>query len=99
MMTMLICQASQMTRKSVLTVFMTSMVMEKKLTLKMEKRAQARRNLVCGNKIKLQFQKQKMILCLRLNDATMEMILLEMEILRILMGWILKGETEEKMLG
>lgn len=84
-------------RKSVLTVFMTSMVMEKKLTSKMEKRAQARRNLVCGNKIKLQFQKQKMILCLRLRDV--EMILLEMEILKILMGWILNGETEEKMLG
>ena len=84
-------------RKSVLTVFMTSMVTEKKLTSKMEKRAQARRNLVCGNKIKLQFQKQKMTLCLRLRDV--EMILLEMEILKILMGWILNGETEEKMLG
>ena len=96
MMTMLICQASQMTRKSVLTVFMTSMVMEKKLTLKMEKRAQARRNLVCGNKIKLQFQKQKMILCLRQKDVGM--IPLEMEILRTLMGWILNGEIEEKML-
>ena len=84
-------------RKSVLTVFMTSMVTEKKLTSKMEKRAQARRNLVCGNKIKLQFQKQKMILCLRLRDV--EMILLEMEILKILMEWILNGETEEKMLG
>ena len=96
MMTMLICQVNQTMRKNVLTVFMTSVVMEKKLILKMEKRAQARRNLVCGNKIKLQFQKQKMILCLRLRDV--EMILLEMEILKILMGWILNGEIEEKML-
>ena len=96
MMTMLICQANQMMRKSVLTVFMTSMVTEKKLTSKMEKRAQARRNLVCGNKIKLQFQKQKMILCLRLKDVGM--IPLEMEILRTLMGWILNGEIEERML-
>ena len=96
MMTMLIFQASQTMRKNVLTVFMTSVVMEKKLILKMEKRAQARRNLVCGNKIKLQFQKQKMILCLRQKDEGM--IPLEMEILRTLMGWILNGEIEEKML-
>ena len=96
MMTMLICQANQTMRKNVLTVFMTSVVMEKKLILKMEKRAQARRNLVCGNKIKLQFQKQKMILCLRQKDVGM--IPLEMEILRTLMGWILNGEIEERML-
>ena len=96
MMTMLICQVNQTMRKNVLTVFMTSVVMEKKLILKMEKRAQARRNLVCGNKIKLQFQKQKMILCLRQKDVGM--IPLEMEILRTLMEWILNGEIEEKML-
>ena len=95
MMTMLICQASQMTRKSVLTVFMTSMVMEKKLTLKMEKRAQARKNLVCGNKIKPQFQKQKMILCLRQNEEAM--IHQETEISRTSMGWTRSEGIVEKM--
>ena len=78
-------------------VSMTSMVMERRLTSRMEKRALARRNLVCGNKIKLQFQKQKTILCLRPNDVTMEMILREMEILKTLTGWILNGEIEERM--
>ena len=82
-------------RKSVLTVFMTSMVTEKKLTSKMEKRAQDRRNLVCGNKIKPQFQKQKMILCLRQNEEAMTHQ--ETGILRISMGWTLSEGTVGKM--
>ena len=81
-------------KKNVLTVFMTSVVMEKKLILKMEKRAQARRNLVYGNKIKLQFQKQKMILCLRQNAEAM--IHQETETLRISMGWTRSEGTVEK---
>ena len=84
-----------MMKKNDLTAFMISMEMEKRQILKTVKRVQAKTNHA-GNKIKLQFQKMKMILCLRQKDVGM--IPLEMEILRTLMGWILNGEIEEKML-
>ena len=94
-MMMSIYPVNQMMKKSDLTASMISLEMGKRQISKTVKRVQARTNRA-GSKIKLQFQKQKMILCLRLRDV--EMILLEMEILKILMGWILNGEIEEKML-
>ena len=73
-----------MMKKSDLTVFMISMEMEKRQISKTVKRVQARTNRA-GSKIKLQFQKQKMILCLRQNEEAM--IHQETEILRTSMEW------------
>ena len=84
LMMMSICPVSQMMKKSDLTAFMISMEMEKRQISKTVKRVQARTNRA-GSKIKLQFQKQKMILCLRQNEEAM--IHQETEILRTSMGW------------
>ena len=62
-----------------------SMEMGKRQISKTVKRVQARTNRA-GSKIKLQFQKQKMILCLRQNDE--EMIHQETGISRTSTGWI-----------
>ena len=84
LMMMSICPVSQMMKKSDLTAFMISMETEKRQISRMVKRVQARTNRA-GSKIKLQFQKQKMILCLRQNEEAM--IHQETEILRTSMGW------------
>ena len=90
---MQICQVSPMMRKSDLIVSMISMEMEKRQISRTVKRVQARTNHA-GNKIKLQFQKQKMILCLRQKDVAMT--LQETEILRTSMGWTRSEGTVEK---
>lgn len=94
LMMMLICLVNQMMKKSDLTAFMISMEMGKRQILKTVKRVQARTNRA-GSKIKLQFQKQKMILCLRQNDEAM--IHQEMEISKTSMGWTRSEGIVEKM--
>ena len=70
------------------------MEMGKRQISKTVKRVQARTNRA-GSKIKLQFQKQKMILCLRQNDEAM--IHQEMEISKTSMGWTRSEGIVEKM--
>ena len=83
-----------MTKKNDLTAFMISTEMEKRQILKTVKRVQAKTNHD-GNKIRLQFQKMKMILCLRQKDGAM--IHQETEILRTSMGWTQSEGTVGKM--
>ena len=83
-----------MMKKNDLTAFMISTEMEKRQILKTVKRVQAKTNHA-GNKIRLQFQKMKMILCLRQKDGAM--IHQETEILRTSMGWTQSEGTVGKM--
>ena len=83
-MMMSIYPVNQMMKKSDLTASMISLEMGKRQISKTVKRVQARTNRA-GSKIKLQFQKQKMILCLRQNDE--EMIHQETGISRTSTGW------------